>query len=168
VAPLLAVVTGFAGWAGADRDVASPDSLRDNGFGGFDRGGVAAGPRGLSRQLRAIITQMRQVAAKATELTTKEVKNKSSKVLSQAKDADSKSAFPAPSATVCRVTGRRSPLPNGSNKMGDRRRRRRSMHESHPVQMDKDSQARSHLRSLRRDRAPQRGEPTRLLGLSAR
>jgi hypothetical protein len=32
------------------------------------------------RQLRAIITQMRQVAAKATELTMKEVKNKSAKV----------------------------------------------------------------------------------------
>jgi hypothetical protein len=31
-------------------------------------------------QLRAIITQMRQVAAKATELTMKEVKNKSAKV----------------------------------------------------------------------------------------
>jgi hypothetical protein len=32
------------------------------------------------RQLRAIITQMRQVAGKATELTMKEVKNKSAKV----------------------------------------------------------------------------------------
>ena len=32
------------------------------------------------RQLRAIITQMRQVAAKATKLTMKEVKNKSAKV----------------------------------------------------------------------------------------
>ena len=32
------------------------------------------------RQLRAIITQMRQVAAKATELTLKEAKNKSAKV----------------------------------------------------------------------------------------
>ena len=32
------------------------------------------------RQLRAIITQMRQVAAKATELTMKEVKNKPAKV----------------------------------------------------------------------------------------
>jgi len=32
------------------------------------------------RQLRAIITSMRQVAAKATELTMKEVKNKSAKV----------------------------------------------------------------------------------------
>ena len=32
------------------------------------------------RQLRAIITQMRQVAAKATELLTKETKNKKPKV----------------------------------------------------------------------------------------
>ena len=32
------------------------------------------------RQLRAIITQMRQVAAKATELTMNEAKNKSAKV----------------------------------------------------------------------------------------
>ena len=32
------------------------------------------------RQLRAIITQMRQVAAKATELTMKEAKTKSAKV----------------------------------------------------------------------------------------
>ena len=32
------------------------------------------------RQLRAIITQMRQVAGKATELTMNEVKNKSAKV----------------------------------------------------------------------------------------
>jgi hypothetical protein len=32
------------------------------------------------RQLRAIITQMRQVAVKATELTMKEAKNKSTKV----------------------------------------------------------------------------------------
>jgi hypothetical protein len=32
------------------------------------------------RQLRAIITQMRQVAGKATELTMKEAKNKSTKV----------------------------------------------------------------------------------------
>jgi hypothetical protein len=32
------------------------------------------------RQLRAIITQMRQVAGKATELTMKEVKNKSARV----------------------------------------------------------------------------------------
>jgi hypothetical protein len=31
-------------------------------------------------QLRAIITQMRKVAAKATELTMKEAKNKSAKV----------------------------------------------------------------------------------------
>jgi len=54
VAPLLAVVTGFAGWAGVDRDVASPDPLRDNGFGGFDRSGVAAGPRGLAACLGAV------------------------------------------------------------------------------------------------------------------
>jgi hypothetical protein len=32
------------------------------------------------RQLRAIITQMRQVAAKATELTMNEAKNESAKV----------------------------------------------------------------------------------------
>ena len=54
VAPLLAVVTGFAGWAGVDRDVASSDPMRDNGFGGFDWSGVAAGSRGLTARLGAV------------------------------------------------------------------------------------------------------------------
>ncbi len=54
VAPLLAVVAGFAGWAGVDRDVASSDRLWDNGFGVFGRGGVAAGPGGLAARLGAV------------------------------------------------------------------------------------------------------------------
>jgi len=35
VAPLLAVVAGFAGWAGVDRDVAASNCWWDNGFGRF-------------------------------------------------------------------------------------------------------------------------------------
>src|SRR5665811_339342 len=48
VAPLLAVVAGFARWAGVDRGVAASDPLRDNGFGDYHGCGVAAGPRGLA------------------------------------------------------------------------------------------------------------------------
>jgi hypothetical protein len=54
VAPLLAVVAGVSGWAGVDRDVASSDSLWDNGFGGSGRGGVAAGPCGFAAGVGAV------------------------------------------------------------------------------------------------------------------
>ena len=54
VAPLLAVVAGFAGWAGVDRDVAASDRLWDNGFGDCFRGGVAAGPGGLAAGVGAV------------------------------------------------------------------------------------------------------------------
>ena len=54
VAPLLAVVAGFAGWAGVDRDIAASDSLWDSGFGDFGRGDMAAGPCGLAAGFGAV------------------------------------------------------------------------------------------------------------------